>query len=106
MLDQSSIDQSEKDLNRLTLVGWVVLISNGAACCMVVPFVLIHVCPELYIPNGRPIRGTLIVGFLLIGGAGFYSCKWLLEMVGVTVLRPPQGKCKKGDNDEARMTKE
>ena len=83
-------EQSEKDLNRLTLVGLVVLVVNMLTCIVVVPLTLVTLCPGIFEIGGRFERYAMVAGFLIIGGAGFWVSKWLLEIIGITVLRPPQ----------------
>jgi hypothetical protein len=83
-------ENSEKELNRLTLVGWIILAANMLMCIVVVPLVIINVWPGVFELRGRVERYAMVGGFLVIGGAGFFACKWLLEMCGVTVVRPRQ----------------
>jgi hypothetical protein len=83
-------EQSERDLNRLTLVGWIVLVANMLMCIVVVPLIVVNLWPGVFELGGRIERYAMVAGFLLIGGAGFFACKWLLERFGITVVRPPQ----------------
>jgi hypothetical protein len=83
-------EQIEKDLNRLTLVGWGVLVANMLMCIVVVPLIIVNVWPGVFELRGRSERWAMAAGFLLVGGAGFFAWKWLLERFGITVVRPPQ----------------
>ena len=81
-------DQSEWELDRLTPAGWTLLVVASLTCCVIVPFVLVWLCPDLLVAGGAIQRYTIIAGFLVLMGGIWLSCKWLLEQCGVTVLRP------------------
>jgi hypothetical protein len=76
------------DVERFTLMGWFVFVVNMATCCVVVPIVLLNVCPAVLEAGGRIQRYAIVAGFLIIGGAGFYTSGWLLEKIGIVVQRP------------------
>ncbi len=82
-------DGREELLERLTLVGWLIVILNGAAFCVLAPLFLFAVWPEVLRVGGQTTRYVMVAAFMAGGLPSFLLCKWLLEKCGVTVLRPP-----------------
>ena len=82
-------DGREELLDRLTLVGWLLIILNGAAFCVLAPLFLFYVWPDLLQAGGRATRYAMVATFMAGGLPSFLLCKWLVEKCGVTVLKPP-----------------
>ena len=81
-------DRSEEQLDRLTLVGWVLIAVHCAVFAVLGPIVLFEFCPAVLEVGGRTTRYAMTATVMILGGGSFFSCKWVLEKFGVTILRP------------------
>ena len=79
--------QTEDQLDRVTWIGWLLIVVHAAIFAVVGPILAINfVPPALLTPR------TLLITILASGGGSFLFCKWLLEKRGVVVIRPAKPK--------------
>ena len=81
-------DTTEEQLNRLTVAGWLLIAVHCAVFAVLGPMVLFVFCPAVLEVGGRTTRYAMTATVMILGFASFFSCKWTLEKLGVTILRP------------------
>jgi hypothetical protein len=91
-------ETTEQQLERLTVAGWLLIAVHCAVFAVLGPLVLFEFCPAVLEVGGRITRYAMTATVLILGGASFFSWKWVLEKLGVTILRP-RPPCSRGCQD-------
>ena len=81
-------DENEEQLDRLTMVGWLLIAVHGGVFAVLAPLLLFTFFPSVLEVGGRVTRYAIVGTHMICGYPCFLLSKWLLEKSGITVLRP------------------